>query len=76
MMMVSYSSGGVAMSEPDSTTVDAVNVDIVIRGGLVVDGTGAPGVLADVAVSDGRIVAIGADLVERGYAARDVLDAL
>jgi N-acyl-D-amino-acid deacylase len=63
------------MSEPDSTTVDAVNVDIVIRGGLVVDGTGAPGVLADVAVSDGRIVAIGADLVERGYAARDVLDA-
>jgi N-acyl-D-aspartate/D-glutamate deacylase len=36
---------------------------IVIRGGTVVDGTGAPGVLADVAIDDGRIVAIGPDLV-------------
>jgi N-acyl-D-aspartate/D-glutamate deacylase len=33
--------------------------DIVIRNGLVVDGTGSPGVVADVAVERGRIVAIG-----------------
>jgi N-acyl-D-aspartate/D-glutamate deacylase len=33
--------------------------DIVIRNGLVVDGTGSPGVIADVAVERGRIVAIG-----------------
>ncbi|MFL2987935.1 MAG: amidohydrolase family protein [Candidatus Poriferisodalaceae bacterium] len=33
--------------------------DVVIRNGLVVDGTGSPGRLADVAVRDGRIVAIG-----------------
>src|SRR5262249_35269409 len=30
-----------------------------LRGGLVVDGTGAPGRVADVPVGDGRITAIG-----------------
>ena len=33
--------------------------DVVIRNGLVVDGTGNPGRTADVAIRDGRIVAIG-----------------
>ncbi len=33
--------------------------DIVIRGGTLVDGSGAPGRPADVAVRDGRIAAIG-----------------
>jgi len=35
---------------------------IVIRGGVVVDGTGAPGRRADVAVVDDRITAVGADV--------------
>jgi N-acyl-D-amino-acid deacylase len=36
--------------------------EILIRGGLVVDGTGAPGRPADVAVRDGRIAAIGRNI--------------
>jgi N-acyl-D-aspartate/D-glutamate deacylase len=42
---------------------------ILIRGGLVVDGTGAPGVVRDVAVRDGRIVPV--DEVEPGTAEID-----
>lgn len=33
--------------------------DIIVRGGQVVDGSGAPGYLGDVAIQDGRIVAVG-----------------
>ena len=46
-------------------------LDILIRGGSVVDGSGAPGRPADVGIRDGRIVAIG----EVHEEARETLDA-
>jgi N-acyl-D-aspartate/D-glutamate deacylase len=45
--------------------------DLVVKGGTVVDGTGAPARIADVAITDGRIVEVGR--VEG--AARETLDA-
>ena len=33
--------------------------DLVIRGGLLIDGTGAPGAEADLAIKDGRVAAVG-----------------
>jgi N-acyl-D-amino-acid deacylase len=49
-----------------------VRHDILIRGGLLFDGTGAPGAPRDLAIRDGRIAAIGADL---GNATAKVIDA-
>lgn len=45
--------------------------DVLIKGGKVVDGAGTPGFLADVALKDGRIAAIGENLGE----AAQVIDA-
>ena len=46
-------------------------MDIVIRGGTVIDGTGKPGYVADVGIKDGLIVAVG-QIAERG---REEIDA-
>src|SRR5262245_52747820 len=46
--------------------------DLLIRGGLVIDGTGAPGREADVLVCDGRIAAVGPP---SGHRAHRVIDA-
>jgi N-acyl-D-amino-acid deacylase len=43
--------------------------DIVIRGGLIHDGTGKPAFTGDVAISDGRIAAVGG---KQGPARRDI----
>ena len=51
---------------------EAVMDDILIRGGQVIDGTGAPARVADVAIRAGRIVAIEAD---RSESAGRVIDA-
>ena len=46
--------------------------DLIIRGGTIVDGTGAPSFVADVAVKDGRIVEVSAHI---DGAAAEVIDA-
>src|SRR5215510_9530357 len=46
--------------------------DLVIRGGEVIDGSGAPGRVADVVVTDGRIVAIDSAQARQG---RRIIDA-
>ena len=46
--------------------------DLLITGGLVVDGTGVPGRIADVAIADGRVVGIGR---HRGESAQRTIDA-
>ena len=38
---------------------DPVQADVVLKGGTVYDGTGNPGVVADVAIKGDRIVAVG-----------------
>ena len=39
-----------------------MSADLVIRGGTIVDGTGAPPYVGDVAVTDGKITAVGPSL--------------
>ncbi|QXC59541.1 amidohydrolase family protein [Aquihabitans sp. G128] len=46
--------------------------DLLITGGLVVDGTGVPGRVADVAIADGKVVGIGR---HRGEQAQRTIDA-
>ena len=46
--------------------------DIIIRGGRVIDGTGSPGVVADIGIREGCIAAMG---VEPQAEASEVIDA-
>ena len=48
-------------------------LDILIQNGLLVDGSGAPGYLADVAVKDGKIVKIAPAITEP---AKEVIDVI
>ena len=53
-----------------------MNWTLLVRGGTVVDGTGAPPVVADVAVEGERIAAVGAGLPGEGVPTIDASDKL
>src|SRR5215475_5419361 len=48
-------------------------LDVLLRGGTVVDGTGAPATRADVGIRDGRILAVG-DVDDSATTEIDVTD--
>lgn len=48
-------------------------LDLVIRNGLIVDGSGLPGYLGDVGIEDGKLVTVGASLAHAET--RSVIDA-
>lgn len=50
------------MPTPASSATVSSGVDLLLSGGQVIDGTGAPARQADIAVRDGRVVAVGASL--------------
>ncbi|HAB14015.1 MAG TPA: hypothetical protein DCE47_20225, partial [Planctomycetaceae bacterium] len=53
IVIIAWGSGPVSSAEP-------VTADVVLEGGEIHDGTGRPGVIGDVAIRGGKIVAVGA----------------
>ena len=69
-----FAAGGRTEARPALSPVEgqAARYDLLVAGGTVIDGTGRPGVVTDVAIKDGRIAAMGR--IPRAQA-RDVIDA-
>ena len=75
LLPVGLLAGGFAVSARrahDRPVVAVQSVDLLLVGGTVVDGTGAPGRRADVAIAGNRVVAVGENLSRTG--ARRVLE--
>ena len=56
LILLAFSLAGYRAGRAAEATISA---DVVLRGGTVIDGTGAPGRVADVAIRGDRIVAVG-----------------
>ncbi|NUU03694.1 N-acyl-D-amino-acid deacylase family protein [Herbaspirillum robiniae] len=63
------------MSQSNSASSSSARCDILICNALVIDGSGTDPVAADVAVRDGRIVAVAAPGQLSGWQAGEVIDA-
>ncbi len=57
--MVRLSALILALAVANSTAAISAEYDVVVRGGSIYDGSGAPPVFGDVAINADRIVAVG-----------------
>jgi N-acyl-D-amino-acid deacylase len=64
--IVSAGAASLALSGAPTLVGLQADHDLIIRGGTVIDGTGAAGVVADIAMSGGRITAVGRRLAGAG----------
>ncbi|MGH7506408.1 MAG: hypothetical protein ACRELX_12185, partial [Longimicrobiales bacterium] len=64
----------VTIAAPCAANAQERPYDLLLRGGTVVDGTGEPGFLADVAVKGDRIVRVSREPIDTALAVR-TLDA-
>jgi N-acyl-D-aspartate/D-glutamate deacylase len=58
-VVLSQDGAGPNPAKPDGAAEAAVDCDVLLKGGLILDGSGAEGTLGDVAIRDERIVAVG-----------------
>jgi N-acyl-D-amino-acid deacylase len=63
------------VAQSDLPSFDLSSLDLIVAGGRVLDGSGRPELLADVAVGDGVIVAVEPGLRERADPSVEIIDA-